>query len=67
MLIKGDLVTIPQGAYVYPPNSHRIKIPRKFKTKRYGVVVGVDGDEYQVLVSDIVYEVNKKYLQLVDA
>ena len=67
MLIKGDLVTIPQGAYIYDNrNHHTIKLPEVVKTKKYGVVVGCMGDDYKVLISDTLYQVNKKFLQLVD-
>ena len=66
MLIKGDLVTIPQDAYIYPPCKHQIKIPKVVKTKKYGVVIDSAGDNYRVLISDTVYEVNKRFLQLVN-
>ena len=66
MLIEGDLVTIPQDAYIYPPCKHHVKIPRKLKIKKYGVVIASSGDDYKVLITDTVYEVNKKFLQLVE-
>ena len=67
MLISGDLVSIPQGSYVKTVDKKiGISMPRQIKTKKYGVVVsnGV-GDNYKVLITDVIYEVDKKFLQLV--
>ena len=68
MLIRGDLVSIPQGAYVHKDISkHDIKMPRETKSKKYGVILERNGDDYRVLVTDTVYQINKKFLQLVEA
>ncbi len=68
MLIRGDLVAIPQGAYVYSTRRNSLlKLPMEMKSKSYGVVVGCMGDDYKVLIVDKLYEVNKKFLQLVEA
>ena len=65
MLISGDLVSIPQGSYVKTVDRN-INLPRQIKTKKYGVVVSNSaGDNYRVLITDVVYEVDKKFLQLV--
>jgi hypothetical protein len=68
MLIRGDLVSIPQGSYVRRAGGeHDIKLPREIKSKKYGVILECRGEEYEVLIMDSVYEINKKFLQLVEA
>jgi len=67
MLIRGDLVSIPQGAHIYSTRRNSLlKLPEELKAKTYGVVVGCMGDDYQVLIVDKLYEVNKRFLRLVE-